>query len=84
MLLTLSQRCARSLLDVMQALGEPTGEAGSMCVRLPQSELADMLGNARPVVNRVLRKLQHDGVIELGYQRIIVLRPSALREVAGL
>ena len=43
-----------------------------------------MLGNARPVVNRVLRKLQHDGVIELGYQRIIVLRPAALREVAGL
>lgn len=84
MLLTLSQRCARSLLEVMQALGEPTGESGSMCVRLPQSELADMLGNARPVVNRVLRKLQHDGVIELGYQRIIVLRPAALREVAGL
>jgi len=84
MLLTLGQRCARSLLHVLDTLGEPVGAAGAMSVRLSQSEIADMLGNARPVVNRVLKKLQRDGVIELGYQRIVVLRPSALREAAGL
>jgi CRP-like cAMP-binding protein len=84
MLLTLSQRCARSLLDVVAEFGEPTGTAGAMSVRLSQSEFAEMLGNARPVVNRALMKLQRSGVIELGYQRIVVLRPSALREAAGL
>jgi CRP/FNR family cyclic AMP-dependent transcriptional regulator len=84
MLLTLSQRCARSLLDVVQAFGEPAGKDGAMSVRLSQSEFAEMLGNARPVVNSVLRKLQRDGVLELGYQRIVVLRPAALREAAGL
>jgi len=55
-----------------------------MRVRLSQSEFAEMLGSARPVVNRALKKLQRDGVIEVGYQRIVVLRPSALREAAGL
>lgn len=83
MLLTLAQRCARSLLQVMDALGEPAAPAGAVIVHLAQGELADMLGNARPVVNRVLRQLQRDGVIELGYQRIVVLQPDALRRVAG-
>jgi CRP/FNR family cyclic AMP-dependent transcriptional regulator len=84
MLLTLSQRCARTLLDVVHEFGEPTGTAGAMGVRLSQSEFAEMLGNARPVVNRALMKLQRSGVIELGYQRIVVLRSSELREAAGL
>lgn len=84
MLLTLSQRCARSLMHVLNAFGEPVGADGAMSVRLSQSEFAEMLGNARPVVNRALKKLQHDGVIEVGYQRIVVLRPSALRAAAGL
>jgi CRP/FNR family cyclic AMP-dependent transcriptional regulator len=84
MLLTLSQRCARSLLDVLQEFGEPSGTAGAMAVRLSQGDFAEMLGNARPVVNRALMKLQREGVIELGYQRIVVLRPSALRKAAGL
>ena len=84
MLLTLSQRCARSLMHVVNAFGEPVGTDGAMSVRLSQSEFAEMLGNARPVVNRALKKLQHDGVIEVGYQRIVVLRPSALRAAAGL
>jgi CRP/FNR family transcriptional regulator, cyclic AMP receptor protein len=84
MLLTLGQRCARSLLHVLDTLGEAVGADGAISVRLTQGEIADMLGNARPVVNRVLKKLQRDGVIELGYQRIVVLRPAALREAAGL
>jgi CRP/FNR family cyclic AMP-dependent transcriptional regulator len=84
MLLTLSQRCARMLLDVAQEFGEATGTSGAISVRLSQVELAEMLGNARPVVNRALTKLQRNGVIELGYQRIVVLSSSALRDAAGL
>jgi|APFre7841882630_1041343.scaffolds.fasta_scaffold52925_2 CRP/FNR family cyclic AMP-dependent transcriptional regulator len=84
MLLTLGQRCARSLLSVVHEFGEPAGEGGAMSVRLSQSEFAEMLGNARPVVNRALKKLQREGVIEVGYQRIVVLQPFALREAAGL
>lgn len=84
MLLTLSQRCARTLLSLVRDFGEPVGAAGARSVRLSQSEFAEMLGNARPVVNRALMKLQRDGVIELGYQRIVVLQPAALRAAAGL
>lgn len=84
MLLTLSQRCARTLLGVVHDFGEPVGKGGARSVRLSQSEFAELLGNARPVVNRELMKLQRKGVIELGYQRIVVLQPAALRAAAGL
>jgi CRP/FNR family transcriptional regulator, cyclic AMP receptor protein len=84
MLLNLSQRTARTLLDVVGAFGRPAGASGELGVTLSQGEFADMLGNARPVVNRALRKLQRDGVIELGYQRIVVLQMQALRQAAGL
>ena len=83
MLLTLQQRCARSLLQAMSGIGEPFGAGGAVAVRLSQSDIADMLGNARPVVNRVLRQMERDGVIELGYQRVVILQPEALRAIAG-
>jgi hypothetical protein len=37
-LLTLSRRCARTLLDVLREFGEPAGPAGAMAVRLSQGE----------------------------------------------
>jgi hypothetical protein len=34
--------------------------------------------------HRALKKLQREGVIAVGYQRIVVLQPFALREAVGL
>ena len=52
--------------------------AGACDVTLTQDQLAEMLGSARTSVQRVLKQLEADGLIELGYRRITVLDPERL------
>lgn len=42
----------------------------SQVVRLPQSTLAQLLGATRPSVNRVLKALESEGLIRVGYRQI--------------
>jgi CRP-like cAMP-binding protein len=51
---------------------------GACDVALTQDQLAEMLGSARTSVQRVLKQLEADGLIELGYRRITVVDPGAL------
>ncbi len=64
----LRQRCARLLLQVMDA--PMAGDGVLRRVRVSQTELANMLGYARAVVNRELRQLEKDGLIRLTYRCI--------------
>lgn len=50
---------------------------------LTQDQLAEMLGAARTSVQRVLKQLEQDGLIELGYRRIEVIDASGLEVLAG-
>jgi CRP-like cAMP-binding protein len=52
-------------------------------VVLTQDQLAEMLGAARTSVQRVLKQLELDDVIELGYRRIDVTDPAGLRALIG-
>ncbi|MGH2765096.1 MAG: Crp/Fnr family transcriptional regulator [Actinomycetota bacterium] len=70
----LRQQVASLLLD-------ETGE--TQVVRLPQATLAQLLGATRPAVNRVLKTLEADGLIRLGYRQIEVVDPRALERIAG-
>jgi CRP/FNR family transcriptional regulator, cyclic AMP receptor protein len=47
-------------------------------VPLRQDELASMAGTTRPTVNRVLRKLEAEGVVALRRGQVTVIDPSAL------
>ncbi len=47
-------------------------------VDLTQDQLAEMLGAARTSIQRVLKQLEHDGLVELGYRRIEVLDAPGL------
>jgi CRP-like cAMP-binding protein len=60
------------------------GEAGVPDCSLPltQSEIAEMAGATRPTINKVLRNLESDGVIELARGRVRVLDRDALRRYA--
>ncbi|MFA9430609.1 Crp/Fnr family transcriptional regulator [Egicoccus sp. AB-alg2] len=53
-------------------------------VELSQSVLARLLGAHRTSVNRALKAFEAAGTIRLGYRRIEVLDPRALRATAGL
>ena len=70
----LRQQVASLLLD----------EAGEgRLVRLPQATLAQLLGATRPAVNRILKALEAEGLIGLGYRQVKVVRPEVLEQVAA-
>jgi CRP-like cAMP-binding protein len=58
-----------------QLLGE---EAGDGRVALPQRTLAAMLGVQRPSLNKVLKELERDGLIRIGYSAIDILDAAGL------
>jgi CRP/FNR family transcriptional regulator, cAMP and macrophage regulator len=66
-------QAARLLLD----------EAVAAIVRLPQRTLAAMLGVRRPSLNKVLKDLEHDGLIVVRYAVIDVVDADGLAELAS-
>ena len=57
------------------------GEEG-LEVTLSHQDLAHLAGSTRETITKVLGELAMDDTIELGYRRILVLKPEALREVS--
>lgn len=62
-------------------LDETRGGAG--VVHLSQATLAELLAATRPSVNGVLKDLEREGALQLGYRRIEVIDPDLLRDGAG-
>lgn len=52
-------------------------------ITLTQDQLAEMLGAARTSIHRVLKRLEHDGLIQLGYRRIKVIDVDGLSELVN-
>lgn len=51
---------------------------------LSQADLASMVGMSRQRLNQRLRALQDEGLVELGFRRIVVPDPARLRASAGV
>ncbi|MEZ4768373.1 MAG: Crp/Fnr family transcriptional regulator [Caldilineales bacterium] len=71
----LPQRLAKLLLDLSSSDQAP--------IRTSHQSLADMLGTYRETVSTILRGFKADGMVELGYRRISVTDPVALRQLAS-
>jgi len=52
-------------------------------VSLSQVEIATMLGTRRQVVNRVLRAMAEDGIVEIRYGKISITDLARLEKLAG-
>lgn len=70
-------RVVRSLARLAELFG--TGADGPVDVPVRQEDLASLAGTTRPTANRVLKQLEHDGVITLGRGRTTIVDPAALR-----
>ncbi len=84
---SVAQRLAASQARVLGLLGGSltaqaarllAGEAADGRVALPQRTLAAMLGVQRPSLNKVLKELERDGLIRIGYSAIDILDPAKL------
>lgn len=72
----LPQRLAKLLLDLSNGSDQAP-------IRTSHQSLADMLGTYRETVSTILRGFKADGMVELGYRRISVTDPAALRALAS-
>ena len=53
-------------------------------VHLSQSQLAELVGHQRTSVNRVLKRLEADGLVKIGYGQVEIVDEDRLAIVAGL
>jgi CRP-like cAMP-binding protein len=73
------ERVLRRLLELLRVYGgQPP-----VTVPLRQEDLAALAGTSRATVNRVLRRAERDGLVELHRGRTVVLDAAGLRRRAG-
>jgi CRP-like cAMP-binding protein len=73
------QRVLRRLLALCGEYSSPVQANSPVTVPLNQTGLAELAGVTRPTANRVLRRLQSEGAVELNRGRVTVRDPLALR-----
>ncbi|MGO4598266.1 Crp/Fnr family transcriptional regulator [Terrabacter sp. 2RAF25] len=72
------QRVVRVLLSLCGLYGSPAPGEPPITVALNQTVLAELAGVTRPTANRVLRRLESEGVVRLDRARVSIRDPSAL------
>jgi len=82
---TARERVAYFLIDLFYRLRLRHGEAVGAKIPLPltQEHVGDLLGLTSVHVNRTLRGLREDGLIDVKNRTLFVLNPDGLAEVAG-
>ncbi|HWU68192.1 MAG TPA: Crp/Fnr family transcriptional regulator [Stenotrophobium sp.] len=78
LLLPLSQRLAKRLLDLARVYGQATPEGTLIALRLPQEDLGRMLGATRQSINRELKAMQSAGLVALRQGRVVIVDKAAL------
>jgi CRP-like cAMP-binding protein len=71
------ERIVRRLSEICNRYAAPEG-AHSVVVPLTQDAIADLAGASRPTTNRVLRRLEENGILALRRGAIEVLDRTAL------
>ncbi len=82
-LVPLRQRLARQLCTLALATPGSKTEPDGASLRLTQAEIAVMLSAARPSVNRELKRLQEEGLVELGYRGVTIRHYARLRDICS-
>lgn len=81
MLLPLSARLAKRLLDLARDYGETGAQGTLITLRLPQDELGRMLGASRQSISKELKAWEAEGLIRVAYGRITVCDTEGLRRL---
>jgi CRP/FNR family transcriptional regulator, cyclic AMP receptor protein len=78
----LRARVASRILEAAQMSDRKAGLGGGLSLRLPQSEIASLVGASRQTVNRVLRVMSAEGLIATEYNQVLVRDVDGLRRAA--
>jgi len=77
-------RVAHVLDDLATGYGRPHEKGIVIDLDLTQKELGELVGAADTTVHKALRAMREDGLVETGYQQLIVRDIARLREVSEL
>lgn len=77
-------RIAKKLISLSEEYGKHPIVGGPVEVRLPQQDLADLVGTTRESVNKQLRAWEQEGIVELGRGRVVLKNPDALEAVTKM
>jgi CRP-like cAMP-binding protein len=77
-------RIAKRLISLSEQYGKHPIVGGPVEVRLPQQDLADLVGTSRESVNKQLRAWEEQGIVEIGRGRVVLKRPEALEAVIAM
>ena len=72
------RRLLRTLVDLSSHYG-PDARSGEVTLPLTQVDVGELAGASRPTTNRVLRRLQQDGLVRLHRGHVTLLDVPALR-----
>lgn len=79
----LPQRIARRLLGQAITCGNDISGESLVELRVTQSDLGRMLATSRTRINGVLKRLEKDGLLKVGYRSISLVDVARLRQLAG-
>lgn len=79
--LPVAERTVRRLVELADVYARP--ECADVVVPLTQEEVAQLVGSARPTVNRVLRDLQAAGLVAVGRGQVTLSDVDRLRRRAA-
>lgn len=77
-------RIAKRLIALSKQYGKHPIAGGPVEVRLPQHDLANLVGTSRESVNKQLRAWEDQGIVEIGRGRVVLRRPEALEAVIAM
>ncbi len=80
--MSLPARLAKRLLALAAEHGARPVIGGPVEIRLPQQDLADLVGTTRESVNKQLRIWEDEGIVGLGRGRTVLKQPKLLAEIA--
>ncbi len=76
-------RIARLIVHMGETYGRPVTEGILIDVPLSHSDLAELVAAAEPSVQRALAELKRSGAVTVGYRKVVIRDPDALRSVAA-
>lgn len=80
--LDVAGRIARQLLDLAEAYGAPVAGGAYIPLRLPQGDIAELVGSSRKRANQVMVALKKRGILSVDTEGHITLhRPQDLRDL---
>ncbi|ENV63298.1 MAG: Crp/Fnr family transcriptional regulator [Acinetobacter junii] len=80
---TISQRLAQRLLFILEGYGNRSS-IQDLNIQISQDQLANMLTVSRQTVNQELNAFEKQGIIQLGFKKIIVINLDGLRHLAAV